>query len=304
VASEAALECRLEAGASRVDFESCIRVAGGGRRWLAEALEDSAVRDAASLSSGWRRALAFLRAWVDPASPLHRAVTVVWLEFDVSEGGASSEPFLVFTLDPERFYASGKGDPDALGAILEEGLNPLAEGLDRRTVQGLSGFVKALPPSGQILHAAVRPTPAGDISRVIVRMPWRQLFPTLECLNWPGSAAELRLLLERLCARTLVHSINFDIADRLGPRLGIEFYYRGLPNEDPRWEALFDDLEEAGACTAEKRALLVEWMSGDAEGAPEPFEMHVSRALLVKVVHEPTAPLRAKAYLLFAPWLA
>ncbi len=304
VATEAALECRLEAEDSRVDFEACIRVAGGGRRRLAEALGDPAVRGAASRSAGWRRALAFLRAWTAPDSPLHLAIAVVWLEFDVSEDGSSSEPFLVFTLDPEHFYASGRADPAALDAILDTGLGLLADGLDRPTAQAVSRCVKALPPTGQLLHAAVRPTAAGDIARLIVRMPWREILATLERLDWPGSIAELRSLLERLCARAPVHSINLDVAERLGPRLGIEFHYPGNPGDDPRWKALFDDLEEAGACTPEKRQILEEWTSGDAGRAPEPGSIHAPRALMVKIVYEPGAALRAKAYLPFGPRLA
>jgi hypothetical protein len=262
------------------------------------------VRDAASRSLGWRRALAFLRAWTNPGSPLHRAVAVVWLEYDARKDGASSEPFLVFTLDPERFYASGRADPVVLCSILDEGLNLLADGLDHRTAQELSRFVGALPPSGQVLHAAVRPSPEGDVARLIVQMPWRQLLPTLDRLDWPGSFPELQSLLERLCALTLVHSVNFDVGAKLGSRVGIEFHHPTPPDEDPRWKALLDVLEETGACTAEKRQQLIAWMSGAVEGAPRPGAIHVPRALLVKVVHEPGAPLRAKAYLPFGPRLA
>ena len=67
---------------------------------------------------------------------------------------------------------------------------------------------------------------------------------------------------------------------------------------------LFDELEAAGACTGEMRQHLIAWMSGDPEVESEPGKIHVPRDLLVKVVYEPGAPLRAKAYLPFGPRLA
>jgi len=303
LASEAALECRLEAGASRVDFELCIRAAGDARHRLSEALPGEALRAAAARSQGWRRALAFLAAWADEGSLLHDAVSAVWLEFDAPAPGAGSEPFLVFTLDAERFYADGVADPAALRATLAAGLDLLADGVDAATASALERCVGDLPPCGQVLHAAIRPTPEGDIARLVVRLPWREVPGALARLDWPGSRAALAEQLERLCATTLVHSVNLDIGSRLGPRVGIEFHHPTSPAEDPRWKSLFDVLEADAACTPERRIALAAWATPSRGPDAEPGSIRVQRELLVKVVHEPSAPLRAKAYLPFSPRL-
>ncbi len=96
------------------------------------------------------------------------------------------------------------------------------------------------------------------------------------------------------------YSINLDIATTLGPRVGIEFHRPTSPRSDPRWKGLFDELEDAGACTPEKRALVCDWPS-PRNGASRAAGFRVERDLLVKAVHEPGKPLRAKAYLPFAP---
>lgn len=279
----------------------CIRPADGGLRRLAQALGGPTLRGAAERSARWRRVLAFLRAWSDPASPLHPAVAAVWLEFDAAEHGGSPAPFLVFTLDPERFYAGGTADPAALGATLGAGLDLLADGLDPRTARGLARCLRGLPRFAQVLHAAVRPAPEGDFVRLVVRLPWRELPSCLEQLGWRGSLPELRAQLERLCAPTLVHSVNLDVGTHVGPRVGIEFHHPTSPRDDPRWRALFDALEASQACTAEKRELLAEWVSTEEEQPCEAGSIRVQRELLVKVVHRSGAPLRAKAYLPFGP---
>jgi len=303
VASEAAVECRLGAEAGPVDFEMCIRPTHGGRQRLAEALAEPALQAASALSAGWRRALSFVRAWADSASPLNRAVAAVWLEFDVPERGETPVPFLVFTLDPEHFYADGTADPAALGATLQAGLDLLADGLDPRTARGLTQCLGELPRCGQLLHAAVRPAPEGDFARLVVRLPWRELPSYLERLDWRGSLPELRSHLERLCALTLIHSINLDVGAHIGPRVGIEFHHPTSPRNDRRWRAVFDGLEASQACTAEKRELLAEWVSSGKERVREAGSIRVRRELLVKAIYEPGAPLRAKAYLPFGPRL-
>jgi hypothetical protein len=300
VASEAALECRLEEGLAPADFEVCLR---RGRRRLADSLSDTAWCAATARSAAWRRVHAFLRAWSDPLSRLHRAVAVVWLEFDVPEEDGAPEPFLVFTLDPEQFYASGSADPGSLMATLRTGLGHLTDRLDPQRLVAVDRCLAGLPRSGQLLHAAIRPSAEGDLIRLIARMPWRELPACLERLDWPGSIPTLRSHLERLCQGTLVHSVNLDVGATLGPRVGIEFHQPTAPGEDPRWRALFDGLEAAGACTREKRHLLEKWVTrhgsqGSRRG------IRVQRDLLVKVVHVEDAPLRAKAYLPFGPRLA
>jgi len=50
---------------------------------------------------------------------------------------ADAAPFLVFTLDPERFYAAGSADPTALHTTLTAGLDLLADGIAPETASAL-----------------------------------------------------------------------------------------------------------------------------------------------------------------------
>ncbi len=300
-AGEAALEIRLERGDPRVDFALCLRSSDRGRRErLAEAVAQSG---AAAHSRGWQRVLAFVRAWATAGSLIHDNVHALWLEFD-AEGPGAPEPFLVFTLVGERLYADGTVAMEALLETVSTGIR-LAEGFDPAVSVALERCLRGLPRYAQVRHAAVRPTPSGDVARLVARMPWRRLAGALAELGWPGDASELQLTLERLCPDTPIHAINLDVLrNGLGPRVGIEFVHVGAPRESARWQGLFDALESLGACAPERREAVDGW-GGEVLGpALGPGLVCVRRDLMVKVIYETDAPLRAKAYLTFAPRLA
>ena len=84
VAFAGAFECRLEAGAGRVDFEACLSADSGAREVLAQAFTSGGLASASAPES-WRPSLRALRAWGDATSPFHDAIQVVWLEFDAAE---------------------------------------------------------------------------------------------------------------------------------------------------------------------------------------------------------------------------
>lgn len=306
LASEAALECRLEAGLSPVDFAVCLR--DERRTALASALDTSATATLAAKSAGWSGIVRFLREWTQAGTALYDGVRAVWLEVDA----AASAPFLIFTIDPERFYRTGRGDPNALLAILRAGLDPLGEGLSGPHGEGLARVVSGLPASAQVLHAAVRPRPDGAIVRLVVRMPWRILPACVASLGWSGDPAAFEDQLARLCRRTLVHAANLDLLPALGPQIGVEFHHATAPDRDPRWRDVLDELESAAACSAEKRRALETWIRGGASGeagsvSTPPLRggvVRVQRDLMIKAIYTPEASLRAKAYLGVAPVLA
>jgi hypothetical protein len=298
-AKDAALELRLERDDPRVDFTVCLDTEPSQRRWLVTALARSGV---AAGSRRWERVLTFLRAWANVASSLHVAVHAVWLEFD-ADGDGAPEPFLIFSLDEERLYAGGTATPDALLAPVRAGLERLG-GSDPRAMEAVTRCLRGLPRYAQLRHVALRPTAVGDVVRLVLRMPWRRVPGALAALGWPGDAFALHALLERLCPDTPVHPINIDVTpDGLGPRVGIEFIHTGAPHASSRWRALFDALESLGACDPGRRAALATWGGGIVGPRVGPGRLIVKRDLMVKVVHGEGAPLRAKAYLAFAPRL-
>ncbi len=298
LASEAALECRLEAGPAPVDFAVCLRDAR--RPALASALDTPATTALCAKSAGWSRSVRFLREWTQAGTALYDGVRAVWLEVDA----AAAEPFLIFTIDSERFYQTGRGDPDALLAILRAGLDPLGDGLSLGYAEGLARVVSGLPNSAQVLHAAVRPRAGAAIVRLVVRMPWRALPTCVASLGWSGDPVAFEDQLARLCRRTLVHAASLDLSPHIGPQIGVEFHHATAPDRDPRWQELLVELERVSACSPEKRRALESWRHANPGASSARTAIRVHRDLMIKAVYTPGTSLRAKAYLGVAPTLA
>ena len=104
------------------------------------------------------------------------------------DGCGPPEPFLVFSLDEERVYAEGVAAPEALLAPALAGIDRLG-GSDAHTIAALERCLRGLPRYAQLRHVALRPTPAGDVVRLVVRMPWRRLAGALAGIGWRGERA-------------------------------------------------------------------------------------------------------------------
>jgi len=94
--------------------------------------------------------------------------------------------------------------------------------------------------------------------------------------------------------------VNLDVGDEIGPRVGVELYRPTPAHEDPSLKRLLTMLVAVDACTAAQQAALEEWPTPDGDDAPNP-RVGLRRQLLVKLVFEPRAAVRAKAYLAFTP---
>lgn len=283
-------ECRLDDD-ERIDFQACAPRSAGAhavaRRWLSK-LDDADLR-----SRGHHLTADLLREWIDPATILGSDIAAVWVEIDFAGAGDMPWPFPFFTLTPP-WMRSEPRPIDRTTALVDAGLGCLMRGrLDRKIHAQIHTCLRALPPQASLFHVAMRPMPGGDVVRLIAGTPWNLVPEFLERMDWPESIAHMQRFLERYCEDTVINSIQLDISDRLGPRLGVEFYWPTSPKVDPRWSSLFDKLVADGACTPERRAGVCAWSGCDrlADGDL------LSRELLVKVVYEIGKPLRAKAYL-------
>lgn len=290
-----AFEVRLESEDAEVDFEVCLRA---GVRMRTELAMYLAGDDAARLRAGshaWARTLSFLEAWLDPTTGYAEAAPIVWIEFDAVSDGVP-EPFVVLTLDRELFHPNGVGDRARLCDFLVRALAIAGDGLHPRTEAALRHCIAGLPRATEFAHAAMRPGPTGDAVRLIVRLPGHDLPEALRDVGWPGSPAELRVVLQRMFTTRAVHPVNLDVSEAIGPRVGLEFHHPTAPRHDGRWQAFLDSLEAAAACTPAQRRRIEAWPE-PVRG--EPALVRVERDLLVKVIHAPGMPLRAKAYLPF-----
>lgn len=284
-------ECRLAGDdARRVDFSACIRRADGAAAtsaWLAGG-------GTARLPPPWRPVGGFLSQWMRPDCVLAREVVAAWLEFDLDpESAAAPEPFVIFTLVPPWRRDDGWTiATDA--AVVNRGLRALGAGeRDGGMLARADACIRALPPSGCVLHAALRPQPGGAVTRLILQLPWRAVPEYLRRIEAPVDTGALAGVLERLCAATLRNSVHVDVGRGIGPRIGIEFYHSPAPAGDPRWRRLFEELVDLGACTPAQRDRIWAWPTPapSERGAPP-----IVGDLLVKVDYDAGA-VRAKAYL-------
>jgi hypothetical protein len=297
VAFVAAFEVRLEETDAPVDFEICLRATPGTRALLGPWLAGADAAELAARSRTWARVTRFLGAWADPRSGLCRAVPVLWLEFDAPADGGEPEPFVVLTLDRECFHPGGVGDRALLADFLAGVFRLLGGGFDAAPEATLRACVASLPRAAEFAHAAIRPGSEGDSARLVVRLEGASLPRTLEDLGWQGSTGELSRLLETLFTTRAFHPVNLDLGAGIGPRVGIEFHHATSPVADGRWRAFLDGLASAGACLPVQRRRIEAW---PLARCTEPALARVDRDLLVKVVYQTGAPLRAKAYLPFA----
>jgi hypothetical protein len=111
-------------------------------------------------------------------------------------------------------------------------------------------------------------------------------------------------------------SLNIDVGETVGRKIGFECYFDGnrQPRREPRWNTFLDSLVRSGLCTADKREALLAYpgyADEDADGVPWPTALRRASQLLgrrslstlvrsphhIKIVYRPGEPLEAKAYL-------
>ncbi|MGY1688085.1 hypothetical protein ACI8AK_21085 [Geodermatophilus sp. SYSU D00867] len=313
------LECPLD-GAPVADFSVAVLASRGDPADLSRLGRADSVRPPGD-GPGWERIRRFASAWADAASPLHRAVEEVWLEFDVGSARQAA------ALTPSVFFDPGHPGPrdpapprrpEELVRIAGAALGILQEGRPSPgTLSALAEFVRVLPATARVRFLGAMIPRATTAVRVVVA--GMSLGDVLTCLRRPGSRGTTDGL-----ARIAPIA---DLADRMwlavdvdetgvAERLGLDCYCGSgaPPAGDGGWPRLLQALVEAGVCTSAKRDALLgatELSSRVLEAAVWPESLRrVSRLLgpgafdrleldvhHVKVVLGPGARLQAKGYL-------
>jgi len=299
IASIGGIECRLGArDPGAVDFAFCI--AAGDVRLFRDARPPAG--DGEDASAGvWP----FLARWADPASPLHNHVPLVWLEFDHGPLLAGrAVPFVTFMVSDALAVGPGRnGDGRVVvGELLRGGLEALTGRIEPDRLEGLLRCLTALPDEGRLRHVAAMPHRGTDAVRLIVSLRRSNVADYLRRLASEASRDALDATLAGLDPGDGMVSVNLDVEDCVGPKVGVEFYWPTSPLEDERWSPLLDGLVAAGRCTPIQRAALSAWPTREADGPPVRVGELV-RQLLVKVVFWSGRMREAKAYLAFKPRL-
>lgn len=318
----AGFECRLETDDSQVDFQQGLRCREGEPAALAEFIASRLAALSSHRAPSWRALAGLCQACSAPGSPLSKALSELWLEFDVppaSENG-SAELDLVH-ISPSVFARVRPGPEAPEHAAVVFGL--LTEGREMPALERhLNRCINACPQGAYVSHIALMLGRVPAALRVNVsRLSLRELPRYLEHVGWPGPADEIQRLGGVLLE--FVDSIVFalDLGDQVEPRIGLECFFAEWHSMDPRWEYLLDHLVDVGLCSGEKRNALLAWpgrVSPADSSGPWPEQLLISGLLQppdrfgvldrrlshVKLVHTPGAPLRAKAYFGFEPiWL-
>ena len=281
------LEVRLAPGVAPVDLSLRLRTADEARA-MAARLPSSSIRT-------------FLLRWAEAGGPL-APVRSVWLELDLDRMPAGEAPAPVVCAKLPQ-----GADPGWITGTLLPALQggPLAAGQGARILSCLD----ALPPSASLLYVfSLRARESDAVRLEIFGLEPAEMLSYLEGVTPEmvpavAKAAPLFEGVERL-------HLSFDVTDAILPRIGIEGSFPRQPSREPRWQAFFERLVQAGLCSPGKREAVLAWPGYDTFWtAPERWPVAALgpqgaclRTLShVKVVCRPDRDLEAKAYLTFGP---
>ena len=251
--------------------------------------------------SAWCGVDALLSAWGDEGSPLHDALSDVWLEFDRPPSSALS------------VFAGFQPGPDLARA--EAALDLLAgRGAWAAWRPAVSLCFDATPPGSYIHRLGLmlgRPTPLMRVN--VAGLAPRDVAMYLGAAGWPGDRDAAAELFAGMHAMVDGVTLCLDVGETVGPRLGLECHLRKQPAAEPRWETFLDHLVARGWCTPAKRAALLEWpgvtLPGETAEAWPAHLVHESlrrpadhltsldrRLNHVKLTYSPTEAIEAKGY--------
>jgi hypothetical protein len=294
------LECRLEEGASQVDFMACGMLSDGSAQALADMLASAGERLRGPLWDGVR---AFSREWLDARSLLAR-VPFLWLEYDLPRPlGGVPQPFAFLCVEPEFLKPPGRAlehrkAVDAALQLASRGLEvlrgrPMAPALART----VAGCFELLPEGGVAEHVAPLDCRGRDAVRLVMGVPRSQLAEYVERIGWPGPRAQVEELARTWLSPLSFAEVNVDAGPvGLGPTIGFSL---PLPDE-PRKSWASDVLQrmvEQKLCTPAKRDAVLDWSGSDRvilEGYRWPSKL--CRTIGLKLVCRPNEPLCVKAY--------
>lgn len=275
--SNALLECRLGASASRVD--------------LSVPLPNPTIHlpDTILIHPIWRRCQDLSQDLADANSSLHQRVSAIWLEFDV-DGQPSHVPIPCIGL-----HMNQEADCD-FQSLLEMTLKLLAHPVSSHLESNLHLCLNALPADAKIIFIGAMLSRQSDAVRLIVSgIRPEHLSAYLSHIGWTGSVNELGNFISTISGFVDNIVLSFDVGDTIFSRIGLECYLTNPPQNEPRWQLFLDHLVTTGLCTPAKSKALLAWPGVDQEA----LSIFNRFTTCIKIVYQPGIPLEAKGYLGF-----
>ena len=303
--SLAGFELRLADDQSTIDFG--VRLPHGGPG-LASPLASNAM---------WQQVQRLCNAVASRSGPLHAQVSTVMLEFDLDRSPAAIPiPGVFVILRPD--HSCTARDLLALADWLQPE-QPIHVSFDM-----LSRCHDALPSAASIGQVGLLSARPGKSLRLGLRgMRAAALFPYLDAVGWHDPPGVLHRLVEEIAPLADPSVIlSIDLAETVGPRIGVEFYVRSGTDDDRRWRTLFACLAERGLASPRKMDAILAWPGvteqgragslwaddlalGDALFYGSAASVFVRSINHIKVAYQPGHAPEVKAYLAFAhSWIA
>ncbi len=310
----AGFEFRLVSNEGQVDLLQCIEAHNNEPALLLEHLRSTGL----AAEPAWRRLYEFCVAWADAATPLHKAVHDIWLEFDLDEQAMTSPQAFAAPI-PSVFFGFHRTlpAPDRLAAI--DFALPLLLGMELPPLlrDNLTRCFENMPEGAIVSHIAVMLARAVGAVRVNVQYArLEQIEPYLTQLGWQSSVRRFEPSLERIYELVKFVTLCLDIGETIYPRLGLECSSHSIPNRVADLTPLLDDLVERKLCTPEKHDALLRWegiasptttnlpwpehlITRSLIEPPESFSIIGRRLSHIKLGFQPGRPVEAKGYIGF-----
>lgn len=294
------VECRLAAGAPRVDLVICV---DRDNRAVLTHHAERALAERVRMHPVWTGVLHLFDWWARGASPSSRAVTETWLEFDALPDNVDPTVPCVFLAFPRE-----SSRPDVLAATLG-GLAFLREApFGAGTVSAVSHAVSCLPPAARVAYSGLMCSRNLDSIRLcIANLKRDRVLGYLQDVGWAGRLGDLTDAMQMVACgsvpdpRGSIALLHIDVGTCTGPRLGMEICF-DRPHQlrtSTRERDLLDRLCAMGLSAPRKCGGLLAWPGHSLERfaherAPSIVVRRVNGIKLVHVAHE---GFEAKAYL-------
>lgn len=303
--SIACLECRLAENNPRVDFLADVR---RGTLSIPEHFLNHPV---------WQDIQSFYQIWSKTTSFLHPKVRNLILEFDLENNIQTDKiPLPCLFLGVNLDSKSEVGNIIKLMSYIPSNIL-INQPNSRQFESNLQQCVNNLPEGAFIGHLGVMLSRSTQQVRLHIKgIPKLQIPEYLKKIGWGSKTSQLASLIENLSNFVDYFTLDLDIGEQIGLKIGIECYLEKQPPNETRWHSFFDYLVTEGLCSSAKKNALLAWPGiTQKDECPEtwPSNLYLGDTFLgsialsvfyraiyhIKVVYHPDMPLFAKAYLEF-----
>ena len=282
-------EFRLGEEAAATDFSLAFGRSQQESRILSGAHPNIDLSERLRAQPAWQAARALLGDWLGARGAPWQGVEYVWLEFDTASSDQAVQ-------SPSIFFSTGHGaDRRGLALALAERL----QGGSGATAACLEKVFSSPYAQESLFQIGTMLARTGGALRLCLGLCHPlSIVPFLREIGWPGPLPELTALLDQLVAWGARLSLQIDVGDAVGPKVGVECYAPSgerILGQTEAWRPMLDGLVAAGLCLPQKRDALLAWVGGHRARLlwTRRYGRRVSH---LKLVYQVGRPLQAKAY--------